>query len=146
MRFLGILSFIALEDCDEIQTNEWFKSKPKFLHACCAIFRLENDISCYESDMMRGEVANGVNCYIKQHGVTKEVAVTKIKEMINDNCKIVMEEFLMTRGVPRPVLVRCLNMVRVVKLFYNEGNDGFTDPHGKLKDLITSLFFHPLPL
>ena len=141
-----MFNFIALEDCDEIQTNEWFKSKPKFLHAFSAIFRLENDLCSYENDMRRGEVATGVNCYIKQHGVTKEVAVTKIKKMIKDYYQIAMEEFMTTKGVPRPVLVRCINMVRMVKMFYNEGNDGFTDPHGKLKDLITSLFFHPLPL
>ncbi|CAH8254207.1 unnamed protein product [Arabidopsis lyrata] len=116
MRFLGMLSFITLEDCDENQTTEW-----------------------------RGEVANGVNCYMKQHGVTKEVAVRKIKKMIRDSYKIVMEEFLTTKGVPRPVLVRCLNMIRLIKLFYYKEGDGYTNPQGELKDLITSLFFHPLP-
>ncbi|KAG7599132.1 Terpene synthase N-terminal domain [Arabidopsis suecica] len=103
-------------------------------------------LGIYEDDMRRGEVANGVNCYMKQHGVTKELAVSEIKKMIRDNYKIAMEEFLTTKGVPRPVLVRCLNMVRLLKLYYTEGSDGFTNPHGKLKDLITSLFFHPLPL
>jgi len=145
MRYLAMLSFIALEDCDEIQKNEWFESKPKILEAICVLLRLENDIGGYEVEMKRGDVANGVNCYIKQHGVTKEVAVREIKKMIKDNYKIVMEEFLTTKGVPRPILLRCLNMVRLIKLYYTEG-DEFTNPHGKLKDLIKSLFFHSLPL
>ncbi|CAE5959159.1 unnamed protein product [Arabidopsis arenosa] len=145
MRFLPMLSFIALEDCDENKTNEWFESKPKMLQAFCFLFRLENDIVTYEDEMRRGEVANGVNCYMKQHGVTKEMAVRKIKKMIRDSYKIVMEEFLTTKGVPRPVLVRCLNMIRLIKLYYYKEGDGYTNPHGELKDLITSLFFHPLP-
>ncbi|CAL9217280.1 unnamed protein product [Arabidopsis halleri] len=58
---------------------------------------------------------------------------------------LIEEEFLTTKCVSRPVLVRCLNMLRLIKLYYTEG-EGFTNPHGKLKDLISSLFFHPLPL
>ncbi|CAL9217279.1 unnamed protein product, partial [Arabidopsis halleri] len=115
------------------QTTEWFKSKPKILQACYVLFRLENDIDRYEEEMRRGEVANGVNCYMKQHGVTKELAVSEIKKMIRDNHKTVMEEFLTTKCVPHPVLVRCLNMVRLIKLYYTEG-DGYTNPRRKIKD------------
>ncbi|CAE5959164.1 unnamed protein product [Arabidopsis arenosa] len=145
MRFLGMLRVVALEDCNENQTTEWFESKPKTLQAYCVLYRLENDICSYEDEMRIGEVANGVNCYMKQYGVTKVLAVSEIKKMIRDDYKIVMEECLMTKCVSRPVLVRCLNMVRLIKLYYTEG-DGFTNPHGKLKDLISSMFFHPLPL
>ncbi|EFH67314.1 hypothetical protein ARALYDRAFT_890955 [Arabidopsis lyrata subsp. lyrata] len=58
---------------------------------------------------------------------------------------LIEEEFLTIKCVSRPVLVRCLNMLRLIKLYYAEG-EGFTNPHGKLKNLISSLFFHPLPL
>lgn len=94
--------------------------------------------------MSRGEVANGVNCYMKQHGVTKEEAVEELSKMARDNYKIIMEEFLTTIDVPRPVLVRCLNVARMIDVFCKEGRDEFTNPHGKLKDLIASLFLHPL--
>ncbi|KAG2310652.1 hypothetical protein Bca4012_025155 [Brassica carinata] len=53
--------------------------------------------------MRRGEVANGVNCYMKQHGVAKEVAVREIKKIVREYCKIVMEEFLTIKAVPRPI-------------------------------------------
>jgi len=59
--------------------------RPKILQAFCVLFHLENDIGSYENDIRKGEVANGVNCYMKQHGVTKELAVSKIKKMIRDN-------------------------------------------------------------
>jgi len=60
--------------------------------------------------------------------------------MIRDKYKIVMEEFLTRKSVPRPILLRGLNMVRLTKLYYTE-SDEFTNLHGKLKDLITFLFF-----
>jgi len=145
IRCFAMYSFISMEDCEENQTNAWFKSKPKMLRALSVIFRLTNDIAGFEEEMRRGEVVNGVNCYVKQHNVTKELAVREIKKMIRDNYKIMMEEFLTIKGVPRPILVRCFNIVRLVNLYYEEG-DNYTNPNGKLKDLITSLFFHPLPL
>lgn len=145
VRCFAMYTFMAMEDCDEDQTIEWFKSEPRMIRALCVIFRLENDIGGFEIEMRRGEVANGVNCYMKQHGVTKEVAVREIKNIVKDNCKIVMEEFLTIKDVPRPILVRCINTIRLVNVYYREG-DGFSDPHGNLKNLITSLLINPLSL
>ncbi|XP_048604659.1 terpenoid synthase 22-like [Brassica napus] len=144
VRCFAMYTFMAMEDCDEDQTIEWFKSEPKMILALCIIFRLENDMAGFELEMRRGEVANGVYCYMKQHGVTKEVAVREIKKIVRDNYKIVMEEFLTVKAVPRQILVRCINTIRLVNVYYREG-DGFSDPHRNLKDLITSLFINPLP-
>ncbi|KAF2564274.1 hypothetical protein F2Q70_00014940 [Brassica cretica] len=105
VRCFAMYTFMAMEDCDEDQTIEWFKSEPKMILALCIIFRLENDMAGFELEMRRGEVANGVNCYMKQHGVTKEVAVREIKKIVRDNCKIVMEEFLTVKAVPRQILL-----------------------------------------
>lgn len=96
--------------------------------------------------MSKGEVVNGVNCYMKQHGVTKEEAVEELSKMIRDNYKIVMEELLTTIDVPRPVLMRCLNITRLIDVFCKDGTDEYSNPHGNLKDLITSLFIYPIPV
>ena len=95
--------------------------------------------------MSRGEVANGVNCYMKQHGITKEVAVQELKKMDRENYKILMEEFMTSTAVPRQILLRPLNILRVIDLFYKEG-DGFGDPDQKLTHLLSYLFLHPIPL
>ncbi|KAH0891374.1 hypothetical protein HID58_053803 [Brassica napus] len=108
------------------------------------VFRIVNDISTYEREMKRGEVATGLNCYMKQHEVTKEEAIEELNKIAVDYYKIIMEEFLTTTAVPRPVLVRCLNVSRPVDLIYKE-SDKFTNP-GELKDAITSLFIHSIPL
>lgn len=95
--------------------------------------------------MSRGEVANGVNCYMKQHGVTKEAAVDVLRKMERENYKIMMEEFVLTKDVPRQILVRAINSGRMIDLYYKEG-DGYGHPDQKLKDIIVSSFLHPIPL
>ena len=64
--------------------------------------------------MNRGEVANGVNCYMKQYGVTKEAAVEVLRKMERENYKIMMEEFVSSKAVPRQILVRAVNTARVI--------------------------------
>ncbi|KAL0717205.1 hypothetical protein Bca4012_066527 [Brassica carinata] len=144
MDHFAAYSFIAMEDCDETQMCEWYNSKPKMMEALNGVFRIKNDISGYEQEMKRGEVARGLNCYMKQHGVTKEEAVEELNKIATDYYRIIMEEFLTTTAVPRPVLVRCLNVSRPIDLFY-KGSDRFVN-HVELKEVITSLFIHPIPL
>lgn len=96
-------------------------------------------------EMKRGEVANGVNCYMKQHDVTKEETVEEFNKIYRENYKIMMEEFLTTKCVPRQILMRCLNISRTFDVIYKEG-DGYTEPLENLKDMITSFFLHPIPL
>ncbi|CDY56932.1 BnaC07g49880D [Brassica napus] len=132
--------FLGMEDCDEKIMYEWVASKPKFIHAFNIVLRLTNDIATFEEELKRGEVANGVNCYMKQHGVTQEEAVTELKKMIKDHHEIMMEEFFKASStVPRQILVRVFNLARAIYLFYKEG-DGFGHPGENLKDQFTSLF------
>ncbi|CAH8277290.1 unnamed protein product [Arabidopsis lyrata] len=142
----ALYSFIAMEDCDEKQLYEWFNSKSKIFQALCYMYRVNNDIITYEREMSKGEVVNGVNSYMNQHGVTKEKAVEELSKMARDNYKIVMEELLTTTDVPRQVLVRCLNIARLIDVFCKDGVDEFSNSHGKLKDLITSLFIYHIPV
>ncbi|ESQ43213.1 hypothetical protein EUTSA_v10015429mg [Eutrema salsugineum] len=124
MEDLAAYGFIAMEECDQKRLNEWFYSKPKIFQALNTVWRLRNDIGTYEQEVSRGEVANGVNCYMKQHCVSKEAAVEELSKMVRENYKIMMEEFVMCKA----------------------DGDGFSQPDQKLKDLLVSLFLHPIPL
>ncbi|CAH8391861.1 unnamed protein product [Eruca vesicaria subsp. sativa] len=142
---LAAYGYISMEDCDQKQLYDWFNSKPKIFEALNTVFRLKNDIVTFEQEVSRGEVANGVNCYMKQHGVTKEEAVEVLKKMERENYKIMLEEFVSSKAVPRQILVRPVNIARTIDSFYKEG-DAFGHPDQNLKDLIVSLFLHPIPL
>ncbi|CAG7890229.1 unnamed protein product [Brassica rapa] len=142
---LSAYGYISMDDCDQRQLNEWFNSKPKIFKALNTAFRLRNDIATFEQEVGRGEVANGVNCYMKQHGVTKEEAVEVLSKMERENYKILREEFVVSKDVPRQILLRPVNIARVLDSYYKDG-DGFSHPDQNLKDLVTSLFLRPIPL
>ncbi|KAG7535070.1 Terpenoid cyclases/protein prenyltransferase alpha-alpha toroid [Arabidopsis thaliana x Arabidopsis arenosa] len=135
-----IYSFLGMEDCDEKIMYEWFASKPKIFQAFNVVVRLTNDIETFEEELKRGEVANGVNCYMKQHGVSHEEAVKELRKMIKDHHEIMMDEFFnVSSTLPRQILMRVFNLARVIKLFYKDG-DGFGHPDENLKAHFTSLF------
>ncbi|XP_010488444.1 PREDICTED: terpenoid synthase 25-like [Camelina sativa] len=138
-------SLVVMEECEEKQLYEWFESKPKIIHALSVVFRLRNDIATFDQEMSRGEVANGINCYMKQYGVTKEAAVKELSKMIKENYKMMMEELMTSKDVPRQILVRIVNIARVIDVYYKEG-DKFGDPDQKMKELLASLFVHPFLL
>ncbi|KAH0855646.1 hypothetical protein HID58_004010 [Brassica napus] len=143
---MAAYGFISMDDCDEKQLNEWFSSKPKIFEALNTAFRLRNDIVTLRyQELSRGQVANGVNCYMKQHGVTKEAAVEVLRKMEPGNYKIMMEEFVSSKAMPRQILVRAVNIARVMDLYYKDG-DGYSHPDQNLKDLIVSLFLCSIPL
>lgn len=137
---MTIYSFLGMEDSDEKIMYQWIASRPKVIQAFNVVFRLTNDIATFEEEMKRGEVANGVHCYMKQHGVSKEEAVIEFKKMIKDHREIVMEEFFKASfTIPRQILIRPFNIARATYLFYKKG-DGFGHPDEKLKAQFTSLF------
>ncbi|CAA7029922.1 unnamed protein product [Microthlaspi erraticum] len=139
-------SFLGMEDINEKEAYGWLNSKPLLLKHLSIMFRLANDVGTYETEISRGEVANGLNCYMEQHGVTKEEATQELRKMYRENYKVVMEEFMNEHAnVPRQVLLRCLNIARVFDVFYREG-DGYGDPKGKTERFMTSLYVNPIPL
>ncbi|CAL9220833.1 unnamed protein product [Arabidopsis halleri] len=125
--------FIGMEDINEKEAFEWLNSNPLIIDALNVLFRIANDIGTYETEINRGEVANGLNCYMKQYGVTKEEASRELRKMYKDNKKVVIEEFMNSHDhVARQVLLRCLNFARLFDVFYTEG-DGYTEPKLKAK-------------
>ncbi|KAG2240062.1 hypothetical protein Bca52824_091182 [Brassica carinata] len=120
---MAVYSFLGMKDCDEKIMYDLFASRPKVILAFNVVFRLINDITTFEEELERGEVANGVNCYMKQHGV-----------------RSMMDEFFKALStVPRQIVMRVFNTARVMNLFYKEG-DGFGHSDENLKAHFTSLF------
>ncbi|KAG5413512.1 hypothetical protein IGI04_001079 [Brassica rapa subsp. trilocularis] len=118
---------------------EWLKSRPKLIQAISINGRLMNDMTGFEDDMSRGYVTNGINCYMKQYGVTKAEAYKELHKMRVHNDKIVNGELLTTKDVPRRILKQAINCARMANVAYGYG-EGLTHPEGKIKDYIVSLY------
>ncbi|KFK28708.1 hypothetical protein AALP_AA7G036700 [Arabis alpina] len=128
------MGHIATEDA-----YKWIKSRPKLIQLISINGRLMNDMTGFEDDMSRGYVTTGMNCYMKHYGVTQNEAFKALHKMRVENDKIVNEELLKTKNVPRRVLKEAINCARMMNVAYNYG-EGFTHPEGKTKDFIISLF------
>lgn len=83
---------------------------------------------------------------MKQYGVLEEEAYDEFRKQVEDAWKDINEEFLKPTAVPEPVLIRALNLSRVIQLLYKDGSDTYTHVGEELKSHITSLLIDPLPI
>ncbi|KAL6513321.1 hypothetical protein OROGR_020807 [Orobanche gracilis] len=124
---------------------EWLSKKPKMLMAALQITRFVNDVATYETEKARGQVASGIECYMKEYGVTKEEAMSKFLEMSTNAWKDSNEEYLRPSCCKyRDVMEKLLNLNRIIEVTYANHEDGFTNPEKLYKHLITALFVEPI--
>ncbi|KAG6634539.1 hypothetical protein CIPAW_12G125300 [Carya illinoinensis] len=93
----------------------------------------------------RGHIVSGSECYMKQHGVSKQEAHEEFQRQIVNAWKDMNEEFLKPTQVPTPLLVWILNLARVMDFLY-KNEDAYTHLGGVLIEGVTSLLIDPLLL
>ncbi|KAL1535653.1 (-)-5-epieremophilene synthase STPS3-like [Salvia divinorum] len=119
---------------------EWLSEKPKILVATLIIGRLLDDIGSYKFETERGEVAIGVESYMKENGVTKEEAMAKFMELSTNAWLDSNEEMLRPSCYEsRDLLTRILNFDRVTYVAYKDKEDGYTQPEKVLKPHIVAM-------
>ncbi|CAH2035899.1 unnamed protein product [Thlaspi arvense] len=123
---------------------EWLSSNPKVRVASKIISRFTDDISSYEFEHKREHVATGIDCYMKQFGVSKERAVEAIETIVSNSWKDLNQELMRPHSCPFPLLMRVLNLSRVIDVFYRY-QDAYTHPKF-LKEHIKSLFIDNIPI
>ncbi|XP_010449212.1 PREDICTED: putative terpenoid synthase 7 [Camelina sativa] len=131
--------FMSMGNMATQEAFEWLKSRPQLVRSLSIKGRLMNDLMGYEDDMSRGYVTNAVNCYMKQYAVTKEEAFRELHKMVANANKTLNEEFLTTTGVSHCLLKATIDLARMMTVAYNV-NEGFTNPQGKIKEYMTSMF------
>ena len=93
----------------------------------------------------RGHVACSIDCYVKQYGVSEQEALDALNKQVVDLWKDINEEFLRPTAAPMAVLMRVLNLTKVMDLLY-KGGDGYTHVGKVVKDKIASHFINPVPI
>ncbi|CAN0896953.1 Probable terpene synthase 3 [Linum grandiflorum] len=127
---------------------EWLFSQPKIVVAGSTIARLMDDIVSHEFEQERGHVASSVECYMKQHGASKEEAHSELNKLVEKLWKDMNEDMLVQpplKEAPMPALLTVLNKVRVMDLLYKD-EDTYTNSKTVMKELLTSLLVDPVPI
>ncbi|EXB50927.1 hypothetical protein L484_021155 [Morus notabilis] len=81
---------------------------------------------------------------MKQHEATEEEAVKDLRKQVINAWKDINEECLYPISVPMPLLMRVVNLARVIDVIYKD-EDGYTHSDVVLKDFIASMLIDPVP-
>ena len=82
---------------------------------------------------------------MKQHGVSEQVVHDELNKQVANAWKDVNQECMRPTVVPMPLLMRVLNLARVVDVVYKEG-DSYTHVGKEMKYDVASLFIDPVPI
>lgn len=91
------------------------------------------------------DVASTVECYMKEHGMTREVAEAKITEMAEGGWKSMNQMRFKHRASLLPFVQRIANLCMSATLLYHGRKNGFSNSQ-ELKDMFESHFVNPIPL
>ncbi|KAJ9676254.1 hypothetical protein PVL29_024989 [Vitis rotundifolia] len=140
---LATSSFIGMGEIVSKEAFDWVISDPKIIRASTVIARFMDDMTSHKFEQERGHVASGIECYMKQCGVSEEQAHKEFHNQIVNAWMDINQECLKPTAVPMPLLTRVLNLSRVMDVIYKEG-DGYTHVGKVMKDNIGSVLIDPI--
>uniref|UniRef100_A0A7N2MBQ2 Uncharacterized protein n=1 Tax=Quercus lobata TaxID=97700 RepID=A0A7N2MBQ2_QUELO len=130
---LTAISFLGMGDIVTKEAFDWIFSNPKIITASSVIGRLMDDMKSHKFEQERGHAASAIECYMKQHGVSEQVVHDELNRHVANAWKDINEECIRPTIVPMPLLMRVLNLARVIDVIYKEG-DGYTHVGKEMKD------------
>ncbi|CAK8577223.1 unnamed protein product [Lathyrus sativus] len=135
-------SFIGMGCIATEEVFKWLTNNPKIVNASSIIARLMDDIVSNEFEQKRGHGASSIECYMNEHGVTREDAIEELSRQVTNAWKDMNEEFLDSNEVSKPLHMRVLNLSRIIHVLYKD-EDCYTNSQGSTKNDIISVLLDP---
>ncbi|PRQ33610.1 putative lyase [Rosa chinensis] len=140
------ISFVGMGDIATQDSFNWLATYPKAVKGAAVVCRLMDDIADHKFEQNRGYVTSAVECYMKEYGATEEEAITGLRRQVSDAWKDINESFLLPNVVPRPLLIRILNLACAMDVAY-KNEDGYTTHHESvIKDFVVSTLVQSVPV
>ncbi|KAL6637198.1 hypothetical protein ACP70R_024770 [Stipagrostis hirtigluma subsp. patula] len=140
---LACISFLGMDASDGIFTGA-IPFPDKIIESAAIACRLIDDISGHECEKERSKCITAVDCYVREHGVTVQEAKRELSTLVDEQWKIMNQEFLGNHLVPTPLLMRVMNFERLMESMY-KGVDGYTHPEqiaGQIDKLLNECVYH----
>ncbi|KAH0749008.1 hypothetical protein KY290_028240 [Solanum tuberosum] len=132
-------SLVGVEEFISRETFEWLMNEPLIVRASSAINRITCDMTGHEVEQQRAHIPSIIECYMKEHGASKEETYIEFQKEITNAWKDINNALIFRpTEVPMFVLERVLNCARVMDTLYQEG-DGYTNSKGNVKNMINFL-------
>nr|QBA83622.1 terpene synthase [Mentha x piperita] len=119
---------------------DWIVNEPLLVRASSAICRLTDDLVGDEFE----QKTSLVDCYMKQHGMSKDEARAHLRQQLKDAWKDMNQESLEPRPASMPILTRVINLGRVIDLLYSD-HDCYSDPN-KSKGWVKMVLVDPIAI
>ncbi|KAL7228881.1 hypothetical protein ACSBR2_007551 [Camellia fascicularis] len=81
---------------------------------------------------------------MKQYGASEEEVLVELQKQVTNAWKDINQECLRPTAVPMPLLLRVVNLARVINVLYKD-EDGYTHSGTKLKGFMTSMLIDSVP-
>ncbi|XP_047309619.1 probable terpene synthase 2 [Impatiens glandulifera] len=143
-RFLSINLFIGMNPT--LATKEvfdWAFEDPPILKAIAIIIRLIDDSVGFKFEQEREHVVSAVQCYMHQHDVSEDIAISQLKMKVIDAWKVINSELIRPTKVSRALLTHVVGIARFMEVLYKEG-DGYTHPQSKGKEILSYVLVNPV--
>ncbi|XP_019437424.1 PREDICTED: probable terpene synthase 2 isoform X2 [Lupinus angustifolius] len=142
---LATTSYIGMGDIATEEIFKWVTKEPKIIKASSVVGRLMDDIVSNEFEQKREHVASFLECYMRQYGMSREDAINECRRRVTNAWKDINEECLRQTKVPKPFVMRILNLTRSIDVIYKD-QDNFTHAGGVMKTYIQALLVDPVPI
>ncbi|KAK9072971.1 hypothetical protein SSX86_007293 [Deinandra increscens subsp. villosa] len=144
-KFLLISSFVGMGDIITDDSFKWALTFPPLVKASCTVCRFQDDVVTHKEEQERDHVASGVECYLKEFDVSKEHVIDLFIKKVETAWTEMNQESLMCKDVPMPLVMRVINLARVIEVLYKD-EDYFTHVREELQNHIKSLLIHAMSL
>lgn len=81
---------------------------------------------------------------MKQFGVTEEIALKELHNIVEDAWKDLNKEMLRPTTFPRPLMTRILNLSRVIEVFYRLGEDDYSIVSQNMQQKVQLVLIDPV--
>ncbi|XP_031099202.1 (-)-germacrene D synthase-like [Ipomoea triloba] len=122
---------------------DWVSKEPLIVQAASIINRLMDDMVGHEFEQQRGYADTAVEIYMKQYGKSKEETFNEFQKRVSNAWNDINQECLNPTAFPMPILIRVVNLARVMDLLYKD-EDTYTHSATETKDIITSVLIDPI--
>ncbi|PAN49532.1 hypothetical protein PAHAL_9G467700 [Panicum hallii] len=138
----------SLVGMGDVATKEAFEraiGNTDAIRASGEVSRFMDDMADFKRGSNKTDVATSVECYMKEHNVTGEVALAKIGSFVDDAWKTLNQALFEKRSSPLPVLQRATNFAMSIMIIFLDQRDGYTNSK-EIKETMESQFVKHIPL
>ncbi|XP_049369957.1 sesquiterpene synthase 14b-like [Solanum verrucosum] len=144
IKLIATISLVCLEEfIITKETLEWVTSDSSILRASSVLSRLKDDIIGHHFEQQRTHIPSFFECYMKEHGVSKQETYIKVQKIMSNAWKDINTELFCPSQVPMFALEQAINPTRLTLSF--EKND-FISTNCGFMDRLIALLVDPIKI